>query len=183
MYLAFTDFCYTLNLDTNNWTHQSIDTVGVASAPRFAHSGTVISQTLTSICTNQQIAVLVNTTLFIMFGLAVYNNPFNDILVMSVNDVNNLYFPDTYPYIEQIKTIPNSNGSISTENAISNSSSLSTGAVAGIAVACIVVVRIYIRISQLKLPLSRLLCPGIRCNCRRSLLLHSQKESRQKKAG
>ncbi|EPB88935.1 hypothetical protein HMPREF1544_04195 [Mucor circinelloides 1006PhL] len=118
----FTDFCYTLNLDTNNWTHQSIDTVGVASAPRFAHS-----------------AILVNTTLFIMFGLAVYNNPLNDILVMSVNDVNNLYFPDTYPYIEQIKTIPSSNGSVSTENAISNSSSLSTGAVAGIAVACIVV--------------------------------------------
>lgn len=178
MYLAFTDFCYTLNLDTNNWTHQSIDTVGVASAPRFAHSGTVISQTLTNIYTNQQIAILVNTTLFIMFGLAVYNNPLNDILVMSVNDVNNLYFPDTYPYIEQIKTIPSSNGSVSTENAISNSSSLSTGAVAGIAVACIVVVSIYIRISQLKLSLSRLLCPGIRCNCRRSLLLHSQKESR-----
>lgn len=184
MYLAFIDFCYTLNLDTNNWTRQNIDTVGVASAPRFAHSGTtVISQTLVNICTNQQIAVLANTTLFIMFGLAVYNNPLDDILVMSVNDVNNLYFPDTYPYIEQIKTIPNSNGSISAENAISDSSSLSTGAVAGIAVACVVVVSIYIRISQLKLPLNILLCPGIRCNCRRSLLLHSQKESGQKKAG
>ncbi|KAL9556374.1 hypothetical protein PS6_002361 [Mucor atramentarius] len=138
--IPFIDFCYTLNLDTNNWTRQNIDTVGVASAPRFAHSGTtVISQTLVNICTNQQIAVLVNTTLFIMFGLAVYNNPLDDILVMSVNDVNNLYFPDTYPYIEQIKTIPNSNGSISAENAISDSSSLSTGAVAGIAVACVVV--------------------------------------------
>ncbi|KAF1806423.1 hypothetical protein FB192DRAFT_1294347 [Mucor lusitanicus] len=118
---AFTDFCYTLNLDTNNWTRQNIDTVGVASAPRFAHS-----------------AVLVNTTLFIMFGLAVYNNPLDDILVISVNDVNNLYFPDTFPYIEQIKPA-NNNGTISAENAIDSSSSLSTGAVAGIAVACVVV--------------------------------------------
>ncbi|KAL9560294.1 hypothetical protein MBANPS3_000021 [Mucor bainieri] len=119
---AFTDFCYTLNLDTNNWTRQNIDTVGVASAPRFAHS-----------------AVLVNNTLFIMFGLAVYNSPLDDILVMSVNDVNNLYFPDTYPYIEQIKPTSSNNGTISAESSINNSSSLSTGAIAGIAVACVVV--------------------------------------------
>ncbi|KAI8644094.1 hypothetical protein BD408DRAFT_413714 [Parasitella parasitica] len=112
---AFTDFCYTLNLDSNRWTRRTIDTVGVASAPRFAHS-----------------AVLVNTTLFILFGLAVYNNPLDDILLISVNDVNNLYFPDTYPYIEQIKT--------SSEKPVadSSSSSLSSGAIAGIAVACVI---------------------------------------------
>lgn len=40
-YSAFTDFCYTLNLDSNKWVSQTIDTVGVVSAPRFAHSGTV----------------------------------------------------------------------------------------------------------------------------------------------
>ncbi|CEP09085.1 hypothetical protein [Parasitella parasitica] len=77
-------------------------------------------------------AVLVNTTLFILFGLAVYNNPLDDILVMSVNDVNNLYFPDTYPYVEQIKS--------PTETPpIEGSSTLSSGAIAGIAVACVVV--------------------------------------------
>ncbi|GAN07072.1 hypothetical protein MAM1_0147c06562 [Mucor ambiguus] len=122
MTTAFTDFCYTLNLDTNSWTRQNIDPVGVASAPRFAHS-----------------AVLVNTTLFIMFGLAVYKNPLDDIIVMSVNDVNNLYFPETFPYIEQIKPISSSNGTISAESSSNSSNSLSTGAVAGIAVACVVV--------------------------------------------
>ncbi|CAO3611277.1 unnamed protein product [Mucor fragilis] len=119
---AFTDFCYTLNLDTNNWTRQNIDTVGVVSAPRFAHS-----------------AVLVNATLFIMFGLAVYNNPLDDILVMSVNDVNNLYFSDTFPYIEKVKTVSSGNGTIFTESTADSSNSLSTGAIAGIVVACVVI--------------------------------------------
>ncbi|KAK4509886.1 uncharacterized protein ATC70_007190 [Mucor velutinosus] len=120
--VAFIDFCYTLNLDTYRWTRQNINTVGAASAPRFAHS-----------------AVLVNTTLFIMFGLAVYNNPLDDILVMSVNDVNNLYFPDTFPYIEEIKPVTSSNGTITAESATNSSSSLSTGAVAGITFACVII--------------------------------------------
>ncbi|RCI03309.1 hypothetical protein CU098_011802 [Rhizopus stolonifer] len=113
---AFTDFCYTLNLDTLTWTLHNINTAGLSSSPpRFAHS-----------------AVLVNTSLFIMFGLAVYSNPLNDVLVLSVNDVNNLYFPDTYPYIEQNFTKPMTNDTTVTKIA---SASLSTGATAGIAVA------------------------------------------------
>jgi hypothetical protein len=86
------------------------------------------------------IAVLVNTTLFIMFGLAVYNSPLNDIIVMSVNDVNNLYFPDTFPYIEQIKPASNANSNDTLLKNLADESSLSTGAIAGIAVACVVVV-------------------------------------------
>lgn len=86
------------------------------------------------------IAVLVNTTLFIMFGLAVYNSPLDDIIVMSVNDVNNLYFPDTFPYIEQIKPASNASSNSTSAGNLNDGSSLSTGAIAGIAVACIIVV-------------------------------------------
>lgn len=75
-----------------------------------------------------------------MFGLAVYNNPLDDILVMSVNDVNNLYFPDTFPYIEKVKTVSSGNGTIFTESTADSSNSLSTGAIAGIAVTCVVIV-------------------------------------------
>lgn len=67
-----------------------------------------------------------------MFGLAAYSNPFNDILVLDVKNVNNLYFPDTYPYIErEAKPVPST---------VETAHGLSNGEIAGISVACSVVV-------------------------------------------
>lgn len=137
-----------------------------------------------NICTNQLVAVLVNTTLFIMFGLAVYSSPLDDILVLSVNDVNNLYFPDTFPYIEQVKPVSSSNGTISAESAAGGSSSLSTGAVAGIAVACVVIVSDYYLNAFIAIT-AKYACmyTGLRCHCSSHFLLHSQEKSRQEKDG
>lgn len=70
-----------------------------------------------------------------MFGLVVYGNPLSDILALSVNDVQNLYFPDTYPYVEQPKVI------VPSADAVSEG--LSKGAVAGIAVGCVVGVSVF----------------------------------------
>ena len=81
-----------------------------------------------------------------MFGLAVYGRPLNDVLILSVNDVNNLYFTETFPYTEIVKpaTItPNTadNGTtISASNISPTVNILSTGAIAGIAVSCIAIV-------------------------------------------
>jgi hypothetical protein len=73
-----------------------------------------------------------------MFGLAAYANPLNDILVLDVKDVNNLYFPDTYPYIEREPKIVPPTSNQTALPPVENS--LSQGAVAGIAVACSVIV-------------------------------------------
>jgi hypothetical protein len=81
-----------------------------------------------------------------MFGLSVYGRPLNDILVLSVNDVNNIYFTDTFPYTEIIKpaaVIPNTIDNsiiISAGNISPTVNILSTGAIVGIAVSCIVIV-------------------------------------------
>lgn len=40
--IAVTDYCYTLNLDTNTWTEQvnvSVPTSVTANGARFAHAG------------------------------------------------------------------------------------------------------------------------------------------------
>jgi hypothetical protein len=73
-----------------------------------------------------------------MFGLAAYDNPLDDILVLDVKNVSNLYFPDTYPYIyrEPKIILPSS-----TVNETSTAEDhLSQGQTAGIAVACSVIV-------------------------------------------
>lgn len=66
-----------------------------------------------------------------MFGLVVYGNPLSDILALSVQDVNNLYFPGSYPYDYIPKAVVDTPGS----------DGLSKGAIAGIAVGCVVAVR------------------------------------------
>lgn len=88
-----------------------------------------------------------NTTLFIMFGLVVYNTPLNDILALNVKDVNNLYFPDTYPYIDIPKT--------ATPSAVTSSSGgLSKGAIAGIAVGCVIAVSYFFQKSYMMIVLT-----------------------------
>jgi hypothetical protein len=78
------------------------------------------------------LAVLVNqTSLFILFGLDKDANPTNDLLVLDVRDVNNISFASTFPFDNTIAT--SGNGTANTSNS-SGGGSLSTGAIAGIAV-------------------------------------------------
>ncbi|CEP09407.1 hypothetical protein [Parasitella parasitica] len=105
--VACVKFCYTLDLDTHEWELRTNEALVTADALRFGHS-----------------AVLVGTSLFIMFGFTVYGKPLDSILVISVKDVNNLYFAKTFPYAER-EFVP----------VTIASAGLSTGAIAGIGVA------------------------------------------------
>ncbi|KAG1461281.1 hypothetical protein G6F56_005763 [Rhizopus delemar] len=81
--IAVTDFIYTLNLVTNNWTEQTNINVPASvtqNGARFGHS-----------------AVLVNTTLFILFGKDLNGNPTPNLLTFDVANVSNIEYTPTYP--------------------------------------------------------------------------------------
>ncbi|CAO3702904.1 unnamed protein product [Rhizopus stolonifer] len=112
--LAVTDFIYTLNLATNNWTEQTnvnVPTSVTQSGARFGHS-----------------AVLVNTTLFILFGRDINGNPTPNLMTFDVANISNINYATTYPVD-------------STDENESINNLLSVGAKIGIAIGVILVVR------------------------------------------
>ncbi|CAO3702903.1 unnamed protein product [Rhizopus stolonifer] len=83
--LAVTDFIYTLNLATNNWTEQTnvnVPTSVTQSGARFGHS-----------------AVLVNTTLFILFGRDINGNPTPNLMTFDVANISTIEYTPTYPLL------------------------------------------------------------------------------------
>lgn len=74
--VASSDFCYTLNLDSNTWTRQgNVIVPSALSGPRFSHSSKFTRSNHTSDNTltlhfiiPYSIAVLINTTLYVLFG-------------------------------------------------------------------------------------------------------------------
>ncbi|GAA5806733.1 hypothetical protein MFLAVUS_000081 [Mucor flavus] len=110
-------FCYTLNLETNTWTKQ--DTIIIPeylSGPRFSHS-----------------AVLVDNTLFILFGRGVDGTLNPSLITMNVANASNIFYTASYV-------------SNSTDNNLNDSSSsrpksggLSKGAIGGISAGAIVI--------------------------------------------
>ncbi|KAI9273474.1 hypothetical protein EDC94DRAFT_195963 [Helicostylum pulchrum] len=113
-------FCYTLNLETNTWTKQ--DTVVIPeylSGPRFSHS-----------------AVLVDTTLFILFGRGVDGALNPSLLTINVADASNISY--TANYVSN-STDNNSNDSSSNKPDSNESGGLSKGAIGGIAAGAIVI--------------------------------------------
>ncbi|KAI9277439.1 hypothetical protein BY458DRAFT_504986 [Sporodiniella umbellata] len=111
--LAVTDFIYTLDLTTNNWTEQTnvnVPTSVTQSGARFGHS-----------------AVLVDKVLFILFGRDINGNASPNLLTFSVGNISNIEYAYTYPPMD-----------LSMDEL--DDRSLSTGAKAGIAVGIVVVV-------------------------------------------
>ncbi|KAI8080979.1 hypothetical protein BDF21DRAFT_493291 [Thamnidium elegans] len=117
---ASTSFCYTLNLETNTWTkHDTISIPEYLSGPRFSHS-----------------AVLVDTTLFILFGRGVDGALNPSLLTIDVASASNIIY--TANYVSN-STDNNSNESSSNESNSNGSGGLSKGAVGGIAAGAIVI--------------------------------------------
>ncbi|KAI9365633.1 hypothetical protein BD770DRAFT_376936 [Pilaira anomala] len=116
---AMPDYCYTLNVPTMSWTaHDLVAPDGVVG-PRSEHS-----------------AVLVNNSLFILFGRNLSGRPLNQLLILNVRDVNNITFANNFPFADSTDTTngtKNSNG-----NDISPKEGLSTGGIAGVAVGAVI---------------------------------------------
>ncbi|KAI9263785.1 hypothetical protein BY458DRAFT_514389 [Sporodiniella umbellata] len=118
--LAVTDFCYTLNLNTNLWTEQvnvSVPTSVASSGARFGHS-----------------PVLVNTTLFIIFGKDLNGYPNPNLLTFDISNISNIHYTATYPSVVAPINTPNSTN---VPKSLDGDNSLSSGAKAGIAVGCV----------------------------------------------
>ncbi|KAI8364421.1 hypothetical protein BD560DRAFT_436765 [Blakeslea trispora] len=94
--VAVSDFCYTLNLNSMNWTEHSELYSSARLAPRFNHS-----------------AVLIDATVFILFGIGSDGNTASHMLAISIRDSSLFSFIDTYT---------------------SSKSRLSTGAIVGIVI-------------------------------------------------
>ncbi|KAI9263784.1 hypothetical protein BY458DRAFT_556941 [Sporodiniella umbellata] len=121
--LAVTDFCYTLNLNSNVWTEQVNLTVPgsvTSNGARFGHS-----------------PVLVNTTLFILFGKDLNGSPSPNLLTFDVSDVSNIHYTAIYPPVDNKDKGGNSTGTHGSDDP-NSSSGLSSGAKAGIAVGSVV---------------------------------------------
>jgi hypothetical protein len=81
--------------------------------------------------------VLVETSLFILFGMSSKSVVLDDMLVLDVASSSNITIVSTYPYATKasspaIKEAPDENG---------DEESLSTGAIIGISVSCAITVR------------------------------------------
>ncbi|KAG2228896.1 hypothetical protein INT48_003133, partial [Thamnidium elegans] len=135
---ASTSFCYTLNLETNTWTkHDTVNVPAYLSGPRFSHS-----------------AVLVDTTLFILFGRGVDGALNPSLLTIDVANATNIIYTANYAANTTTNSNePNSNKSNSTESnsnetnsnetnssgsGSNESSKLSAGAIGGISAGSVV---------------------------------------------
>ncbi|KAG2236993.1 hypothetical protein INT48_001760, partial [Thamnidium elegans] len=113
-------FCYTLNVETNTWNkHDAVNVPAYLSGPRFSHSGTNYS-------------VLVDTTLFILFGRGVDGVLDPSLLTIDVANATNIFYTTTYA---SNKTT-NSNEPNSTNS--TQPGGLSKGAIGGIVAGSVV---------------------------------------------
>ncbi|CAO3688194.1 unnamed protein product [Rhizopus stolonifer] len=140
--IAVSDFCYTLSLTTNLWTEQvniSVPTAVSSNGARFGHSRMIkqFTREIKLIICIFCIAVLVNTTLFIIFGRDINGSPSPNLLTFDVSDISNIQYISEYP----LDSTDSSNSTGSGSYAGYAQSSLTGGAKAGIAVGCVVGVR------------------------------------------
>ncbi|CAO3616362.1 unnamed protein product [Mucor hiemalis] len=116
---ASLDYCSTLNLNNNEWTpHKDLKFPDPFSGPRFLHN-----------------SVLVNTTLYILFGKNLNGDLTPSILTIDVTSVSNISYVDTV-IAPVISVTPDSkNGTIPTnpEQSPPQPKGLGQGAIGGIA--------------------------------------------------
>ncbi|KAI9273456.1 hypothetical protein EDC94DRAFT_676936 [Helicostylum pulchrum] len=115
---ASSSYCYTLNLETNTWTkNENVNVPSQLSGPRFSHS-----------------AVLVNSTLFILFGRGYTGDLSYSLLTIDVSDASNIIYTDTYISNAAATT----NTTTDTTQNSNESGELSAGVIGGISAGSIV---------------------------------------------
>ncbi|GAA5806747.1 hypothetical protein MFLAVUS_000095 [Mucor flavus] len=129
-------FCYTLNLETNTWTKHDTNIPEYLSGPRFSHS-----------------AVLVDSTLFILFGRGVDGALNPSLLTIDVANATHIAYTANYASNTTTNTTTNSNEPNSSKTNVTESNSnesnpngstpnasggLSAGAIGGISAGSIV---------------------------------------------
>ena len=140
------DFLYTLDLNNNTWTQVNVETNG-SDLTRASHSGSTVFELLyaTRVAFIHVIliiytftAVLVNSTLFILFGKN-SNGYATTMLAYNVTDLSNIH-PINYYYSDTISTNTTMDqpSPLTPSAPHSDTESLSAGAKAGIAVGSIV---------------------------------------------
>ncbi|KAI7895692.1 uncharacterized protein EV154DRAFT_494619 [Mucor mucedo] len=132
------DYCFTLNLDTFQWTRQSIEAKSNPILIRTKHSAVVVD----------------NDTVFILFGIDTNENPILPLLTLNVSNPLKVTWLEKYvsaavmPNTNSTSVDESTNTKSADESTYSNStgeaklstnSKLSTGAIVGIAVGAAVV--------------------------------------------
>ncbi|GAA5805991.1 hypothetical protein HPULCUR_011518 [Helicostylum pulchrum] len=121
---ASLSICYTLNLETNIWTKQNnVKVPEHLKGPRSAHS-----------------AVLVDTTLFILFGKGADGELTSSVITIDVSNVSDIFYTTSFvSNTTDDSSIPNSNDSNSNDYNSKESDGLSKEAIGGIVAGSIVV--------------------------------------------
>ncbi|CAO3616510.1 unnamed protein product [Mucor hiemalis] len=115
--IASLDYCSTLNLTNNEWTPRTLNIPAYISGPRFLHN-----------------SILVNTTLYVIFGGTLDGNLSSSIVTIDVASVSNITYIDTV-LTPVISVTPDGNNSINSttpEQQPPPSKGLSQGAIGGI---------------------------------------------------
>ncbi|KAI8986570.1 hypothetical protein BDB01DRAFT_896154 [Pilobolus umbonatus] len=107
---ALEDYCYVLSLESKTWSSCKLVLPPGTSGPRYGHS-----------------AVLVRDFLFLIFGKDVRGQSTNDMLILNVSNPNNITFTQEYSYAEPIVEVEEEE----------ESKGLSSGAIAGIIIGCL----------------------------------------------
>ncbi|KAI8081051.1 hypothetical protein BDF21DRAFT_451946 [Thamnidium elegans] len=120
---ASSNFCYTLHLETSTWTkHDTVNIPAYLSGPRFSHS-----------------AVLVDSTLFILFGRGADGALNPSLLTIDVASVSNIIYTATYTSdTTSNSNDPNLSDSNSNDSNSKGSAGLSKGSVGGITAGSVV---------------------------------------------
>ncbi|KAG2203960.1 hypothetical protein INT47_007543 [Mucor saturninus] len=119
------DYCFTVNLDTNQWTQQIIEAPNNLILMRTQHSAVPVN----------------NDTVFIVFGKDPTDSPTISLVMLNVTNPSKITWLEAYadPNAPVI-TSPNSNSTSPRESDVpEKKASLSTGAIAGISVGAAVI--------------------------------------------
>lgn len=117
MPLVCPDVIYILDLTTNTWTNASMELTG--NFPRYQHS-----------------AVLVDTTLFLLFGVNSSHQYSDEMVALNVSDIKNIKQIDAYPY--PLPVISNNSSSTTSSSTNPTDGSITSGGKAGIAVGSVI---------------------------------------------
>ncbi|GAN02464.1 hypothetical protein MAM1_0022d01908 [Mucor ambiguus] len=123
------DYCNVLNLDTKNWTRQTIDAPAGTLLQRSRHSSVLVN----------------NNTLFVMWGIDPNKVGTSSVLILNTTNPNAVTISSKYVDPNASNSTEDSNGNTAKSGDGNNivgsaSEGLSSGAKAGIAVAAVVVV-------------------------------------------
>ncbi|CAO3618088.1 unnamed protein product [Mucor hiemalis] len=117
---ASTDYCFTLNLSNNQWTEQgNLNVPSIYGASRFSHS-----------------SILVNTTLFILFGKGSDGTLQQSMIAFDVSNVSSIAYSATFGAPLNDSSTSNNNHAASSQN----KGGIIGGVVAGAVVAVLAII-------------------------------------------